>query len=445
MLAVSKRRAGPSIGGERRGRRRDKHPRVKRAPLFVVALLASLALAVGARKWAQPRRPSDPPAQLATVSARGPHTPASLGAGPPPPGTPASSGATMLHGDTRHTHRASGAAPRSAPSILWQHAVGGPVEAQVATSPDESTLYVASFGGSLLALARADGSEKWSVALGDRMYATPCVARDGSIYVGSDAKHELGISPEGKVKWTLDTEGEADTGAALALDGTVVFAAGRTVYAVTPFGQIQWRFAAKRKVFTAPAMASDGRVFFGSQDHRAYGLTARGVMVWSVDLGADVDGAPAIGDDGAVFFGTDGDEVVRVDADSGALVWRTNVGGFVRGTLSVARGGDVLAGVYGPTPREVRLRAADGHIVGQFGIQGTGAREFGVHGGALEDDTGTLVFGTQDDDVYAVGASGDLLWRFATGGDVDAPVTLLGDGSLVVGSDDGSVYLLGAR
>lgn len=382
---------------------------------------------------------------MATESPRGAHSVATLGVGPPPPGTAGASHASMLHGDARHTHRAAGRAPKVAPAILWQHAVGGPVEAQVATSPDESTLYVASFGGSLVALGRADGAEKWSVALGDRIYATPCVAPDGTIYVGSDAKHELGISPEGKVKWTLDTEGEADTGAALAPDGSVVFAAGRTVYGVTPFGQIAWRFAAKRKVFTAPALAPDGRVFFGSQDHRAYGLTAHGALAWSVDLGADVDGAPAIGDDGAVFFGTDGDEVVRVDAASGAIAWRTKVGGFVRGTLSIARGGDVLAGVYGPTPREVRLRAADGHIVGQFAIQGTGAREFGVHGGALEDDTGTLVFGTQDDDVYAVAPSGDLLWRFATGGDVDAPVTLLGDGTLVVGSDDGTVYLLGAR
>jgi len=65
-----------------------------------------------------------------------------------------------------------------------------------------------------------------------------------------------------------------------------------------------------------------------------------------------------------------------------------------------------------------------------------------VHGGALEDESGALLFGTQDDSVYAFGANGDLLWRFATSSDVDAPVTLLGDGSVVIGSDDGSVYLL---
>jgi outer membrane protein assembly factor BamB len=350
----------------------------------------------------------------------------------------------MIHGDAQHTHRAAGRAPQSRPAVVWSHNVGGSVEAQVTASADEQTLYVASLGGSLTALRRADGGEQWTLALGGRGYATPCVGHDGTIYVGSDAKKLIAVSPEGRVKWSLETEGEADTGPAIAGDGAVVFAAGAVVYAVTPLGHIKWRFAARRKVFTAPAIAQSGRIFFGSQDHRAYALTEQGALAWSVDLSADVDGAPAIGDDGAVFVGTDGDEIVRLDPDAGGVIWRASLGGYVRGTLSIARDGSVLAGVYGPTPREVRIRPEDGSVVGQFAIQGTGAREFGVHGGALEDDTGTLLFGAQDDDVYAVGSSGDLLWRFATGGDVDSPVTLLGDGAVIVGSDDGNVYLLRA-
>jgi outer membrane protein assembly factor BamB len=350
----------------------------------------------------------------------------------------------MIHGDPRHSHRAAGRAPGSNPVVAWSHPVGGPVEAQVTASPDEQTLYVASLEGSLTALSRASGAEQWKVALGDRAYATPCVGRDGTIYVGSDAKKMFSVSPSGKVKWSLDTDGDSDTGPVLARDGSIVFAAGRVVYDVTPLGHIKWRFAAKRKVFTSPAIAPNGRVYFGSQDHRAYAVSDQGNLVWSVDLGDDVDGAPAIGDDGAVFMGTDGDEVVRLEPETGAVVWRAKVGGFVRGTLSVARDGSVLAGVYGPGPRQVRIHANDGGVLGDFAVQGTGAREFGVHGGALEDDTGALLFGTQDDDVYAIGNSGDLLWSFTTGGDVDAPVTLLEDGSVVVGSDDGNVYLLRA-
>jgi outer membrane protein assembly factor BamB len=329
--------------------------------------------------------------------------------------------------------------------VAWAYDAGGPVEAQVVASPDEQTLYVASLGGTLTALARDDGSVKWTLLLGERSYVTPCVAEDGTIYTGSDAKKFLAVTPDGKIKWTLEMDDEADTAPALAKDGTVVFAAGRMVYGVTPLGHIKWRFAARRKVFSSPAISDAGRVYFGSQDHHAYALSPQGLPVWRVDLAADVDASPAIADDGSVFFGSDGDEVVRLDPDDGHVVWRAQLGGFVRGTLSVARNGDVLAGVYGPTPREVRLFAADGAIRGQLAVQGTGAREFGVHGGALEDAAGALVFGAQDDQVYALDAEGGKLWSFSTGGDVDAPITLLSDGTILVGSDDGRVYALRAR
>jgi outer membrane protein assembly factor BamB len=93
----------------------------------------------------------------------------------------------MLHGDTRHTGRSSGQIPGELPAVVWSRDVGGPVEAQVVTSPDEQTLYVASLGGAVTALASADGTTKWNVPLGDRAYATPCVAEDGTVYVGSDA------------------------------------------------------------------------------------------------------------------------------------------------------------------------------------------------------------------------------------------------------------------
>jgi outer membrane protein assembly factor BamB len=342
-----------------------------------------------------------------------------------------------LHG-ARRAHRARGRGPREA-KAAWSVDVGGAVEAQVTASPDEKTLYASSLGGRITAIAR-DGTERWRVDLGDRVYSTPCVADDGTIYVGSDGGRFSAISSDGRVLWRLETGADADTGAAVTKSGAIVFAAGQAVFAVRSGGDVGWRFQAKRKVFTSPALADDGTIIFGAQDHRVYALTPQGTLAWATDLGADVDGGPAIGDDGEIYVGTDGDEVVRLDGN-GNVAWRVNVGGFVRGPLSIARNGDVLAGVYGPAPRQVRI-SPTGAIWGAFAIQGTGAREFGVHGGALEDDDGALYFGAQDDNAYAIEPNGALRWRFHTGGDVDAPLTLLSDGSLVVPSDDGRVYLI---
>lgn len=348
-------------------------------------------------------------------------------------------GTRTLHGHPRRMHRARARGPTTA-RVGWRVTTGGPVAAQVTTSPDEKTLYVATLAGHLLALNRADGTTAWDVDLGERAYGAPLVHDDGAVYVGSDAKKLVAVSPQGTVLFRLELDGEVDTSPVFAKDGSVIVAAGKAVVSVRRGGDVAWRFTAKNKVYTSPAIDDEGRVVFGSQDDRVYALGADGLLAWAIDLGADVDGGPAIGDDGSIHVGTDKGEIVQLDR-AGRLRWRTAVGGFVRGTLAVARNGDVLAGTYGPVPRVVRL-APDGALVGAFAIQGTGAKEFGIHGAPLEDASGALFFGAQDDSVRAIGPDGSLALRFATKGDVDAPLTLLDDGSLVVPSEEGSVTLL---
>ncbi|MGH7286190.1 MAG: PQQ-binding-like beta-propeller repeat protein [Polyangiaceae bacterium] len=348
--------------------------------------------------------------------------------------------ARTLHGDLHRTHRAHGFAPRN-PVEGWISDVGGGVEAQVTSSPDGTTLYATTLSGSLVALARADGKVRWRADLGGRSYTTPCVADDGTIYVGSDAKKFFAVSPLGAILWTLETSGDADTAPAIAKNGSILFAAGKELLDARKGGDVAWRFSAKDKIFTAPAIADDGTIYFGSQDDHAYALTSAGAQKWAVALGADVDGAPVIGDDGAIFFGDDADELVRIEQD-GRVAWKVDVGGFVRGPLSITRGGSLVFGTFGPAPREVRVDAKSGSILGSFRIQGTGAKEFGIVGGALEDDSGAVFFGAQDDAVYAVDRNGALRFRIATGGDVDAPLTLLPDGALVIAGDDAKVRLL---
>jgi outer membrane protein assembly factor BamB len=435
----------------------ERSERARAIPL--ATLVAVVAVLVGLK--VRERARSAGPASSFTTSARTAGTAASIALAFPPElgrrpgggqngedagstvdadaGDRPGAAASMLHGDPRHTGRASPLGPVRS-KLGWKTAIGAPIEAQVVASPDEQTLYVAALDGSLTALAAKDGARRWTLALGDRAYSTPCVAPGGTIYVGSDAKRFYAVTPQGSVAWKLETgAGEADTGAVLS-GGLVLFAAGSSVFAVRAGGELAWRFDGKKKIFAAPAIGNGGLVVFGAQDHHLYALSPSGALAWAVDLGADVDGAAAIGDDGAIVVGTDAGEVIRL-GPAGNVVSRAQVGGYVRGTLSISRNGDALAGVYGPTPRVVRV-APDGSLKGGFAVQGTGSREQGVHGGPLEDGRGALFFGAQDDQVHALGPGGAWEWSFPTGSDVDAPVTLLSNGALVVGSDDGSVYLL---
>jgi outer membrane protein assembly factor BamB len=322
--------------------------------------------------------------------------------------------------------------------LAWRHPVGGAIQGQVVADYDEQRLFVASLNGLLTALDRR-GNEVFVVELGGRAYGAPCVDRDGTIFVGSDARKFFAISAQGVVLWTLDTLGEADTGPVIDQLGRVLFAAGRSLFAVRPRGDVVFRFEAGGKIFSSPAVKTDGSIVFGAQDHFAYRISQDGQLLGKADLGFDCDGSPAITDDGDTCFGTDGGEIVCLDED-----WRVrtriSVGGYVRGPLSIARNGDVFAGVYGPNPRQVRVNLNSSMVRGSHYVRGTSAREFGVHGGATEDDIGSLYFGAQDDAIYGIDTNGNISFYYQTDGDVDAPITILSDGSLVAGSDDGYVY-----
>lgn len=400
-----------------------------------LALLVSLAAVVVVGKLRARRSPVAAAGRVeASTSPSGSSVPSIAHAVVVTPDAGAFVPVTMAHGGPTRRHRSEARGPRAATRV-WRANLRGPIQGQVVTSPDEQSFYAATLGGELVALDR-QGKERFAVRLRDRAYGAPCVGGDGTIYVGSDAKEFLGVHPDGVVAFRLEVDGEADTACAIA-NGLVYVAAGATVYAVRRGGEIAWRFRAKGKIFTAPAVTDDGLVVVGSQDDHVYGIRD-GKAVFSTDLGADVDGAAVVGDDGAISVGTDGGEVVRIDP-AGAITARTKLGGYVRGGLALAHDGDVLAGIYGPTPKEARVRGVA--TIATFPVPGTGSVDFGVHGGALEDRDGILYFGAQDDAVYAIGPEG-LVFRYDAGGDVDAPLTLLGDGALLVASDAGFVDYL---
>jgi outer membrane protein assembly factor BamB len=356
-----------------------------------------------------------------------------------PDGKVSSGPPSMLHLDPRHTNRSPFVGPR-APKLLWTFDTGGPIQAAPIVL-DNDTIVVASLGGKLYGLSDT-GELRYQVDLGDRVYATP-LAQSDALFVGSDAHKFFGLTKEGTIRFRLDADNDVDTGAVPAPWGGIVFASGRVVYASKPDGTLFWRLKTKRKCFSSPAVADDGTVYVGSQDHHVYAITPEGKVKWSLDLGADVDSSPAIQDDGTVIVGSDKSEIVAVAPEDGSIRWRTDVGGYVRGALSIARDGTILSGTYGPTPHMVGLDPVDGRLRFRFSIRGTGAPEFGIHGGPVEDAEGRLYFGAQDDHAYALTSDGAIIWKFKTGGDVDAPVVITPRGTLLVGSDDGKLYAIG--
>jgi outer membrane protein assembly factor BamB len=115
-------------------------------------------------------------------------------------------------------------------SLIWD--VTSPsarIDSPIATSLDESVLYVASHDNNLYALDAATGATVWAYAAGGLLYSSAVVALDGAtVYVSANngALHAIDAA-SGTAVWTYTVGGAPLTNSApsLAADGTLYYSA----------------------------------------------------------------------------------------------------------------------------------------------------------------------------------------------------------------------------
>ncbi len=84
------------------------------------------------------------------------------------------------------------------------------------------------------------------------------------------------------------------------------------------------------------------------------------------------------------------------------------------------------------------VRASDGTEV--FRV----ATAYPVRGAARIDADGRIYIGGEDDTLRCLDGAGVVRWSVVLGADIDGTPAILTDGTLVVGTDDGALYALGA-
>ena len=120
----------------------------------------------------------------------------------------------------------------------------------------------------------------------------------------------------------------------------------RLTAAQVPSLRLKWAFAfpLAAQAYSQPAIVA-GRVFVGSFNRKVYSLdAATGCEYWSFDAEGPVRTALSVGEHGGrwmVFFGDQGGMAYGVDANTGALVWKTLVDDHPTAAIT---GAPVLAG-----------------------------------------------------------------------------------------------------
>lgn len=270
----------------------------------------------------------------------------------------------------------------------------------------DGRLFVTSGFGELLALDPATGAVVWRqrfespvagapAAAGGKVFA---VARDGSAWAVDAAN--------GKVAWqipgTSARAGIAD-GSAPAVSGSTVvfpFATGQLLAVDIADGTPKWQgYVAGKRVGRAYASYSDltgdpviagGTLVAGSAAGRLGAIEMEtGKALWSAPDGAT--GATVVAG-GSVFFVNDEDQLVRLDAASGAEVWRVDLPYFTkdkdkRRRTIFAHHGPILAGgrlITASTDGLIRaFDPTSGKVVATAEIPGGAASGPVVAGGTL--------------------------------------------------------------
>ncbi|MEL6167734.1 MAG: PQQ-binding-like beta-propeller repeat protein [Pseudomonadota bacterium] len=283
----------------------------------------------------------------------------------------------------------------------------------LALGPDR--LFVTTGFGRLHALDPTTGAELWVQRLPDAAAGAPTVF-DGIVYaVTRDSTSWAIDAANGRVLWRIDglpSISGFDGGASPAVnDRIVVFptASGELVGALRQGGLRLWTaslsggrlgrvYAQIRDVSGDPVLQGN-RIFAGNPSGRTRAFDARtGETLWTAPHGSL---SPALAVGGSVFVVSDENALVRLDAETGAEIWRTDLPFFVDERARRRKG---VFAQYGPVLAGGRLIVASSGGVIRFFDPATGGQigAQSVGGGAASNPV--VANGT----LYIVSASGRL-------------------------------------
>jgi outer membrane protein assembly factor BamB len=323
--------------------------------------------------------------------------------------------------------------PRDALLIdpAWSYTTGGYVDADLVA--DDDRLYVASWDGELRALNEA-GEVLWRRSLGDTLDATPALA-DGQLFVQSWSREVYALdAATGTVRWRFDyspSPADDHRQAALLVIGDLVLvpAWNGTLFALdAKSGERRWSFFGGQPLRAQPAY--DGKnIYLASGDGTFSALSIDGQLQWQKSLQAPLLSAPVLLPQGVAVINREG-LVVAYD-QTGQTLWQRDLGElcyygapvYHEGTLFVATAG---SGLW-------KLDAATGAVIWRVELAGPSYATPLVSNGRvfIGDNSGALqVFGVN---------SGQLVTQQKLDREIQGR-PLLWSNRLLVGSRDHKVY-----
>ncbi len=352
----------------------------------------------------------------------------------------------FLH-DSTHT----GSAPVTGPQtgkLRWKRRLEGAVVPGPAIAKD-GTIYIASNAGTLHALDPATGKDRWTYAgggpYGSDLSTVPLVLVDGTILWPGPSNTLIALTPAGELRWKLELD-SAPLSPALGDDGTVyVNDMGGGVRALDLSGaqpRTLWSLSlGSGSSYGQTTLTPEGLVL-GVLDNTLFGVRD-GKVAWRFKIRSMLEVTPAVAPDGTVVVGTNDGNEYGVDGRTGKQVWATPRGSITYSSAAVTRSGIAYFGDHRGA-LDV-LESNTGKVIARHvGLARTKARgDVGVWTAPAVDEQGNVYFGTRTGHVYGFSALGKRLFDIDAGDTVDSYPALGPDGTLYIGSESGTFYAVG--
>ncbi len=191
--------------------------------------------------------------------------------------------------------------------------------------------------------------------------------------------------------------------------------------------QWEWRFVAGGATVGPGAFADNGTLYFASDDRYLYALDRNGTMIWRTDLGRRPAGSVAVGVDGSILVTLENGELIALNPD-GRLIWRDRVTQG-RGFAPVLLDSGVVITVNRPTLLEARTHF--GRLIWSLELEAP------VSSAPILAADGSLVVASTLGDLFLVSVDGRLSSQRYIG--ENATVLAANDAGVLLGSANGRV------
>ncbi len=276
-------------------------------------------------------------------------------------------------------------------SLKWKYKTDGKIYSSPAICSD-GTIYMGSADSYLYAI-NPDGSLKWwYYETGGSILSSPAIGSDGTIYVGSVDSYLYAINPDGSLKWKYKTDYYIYSSPAIGSDAIYV-GSGIYLYAINPDGLLDWEYKTDYLISSSPAIGSDGTIYVGSVDSYLYAINPDGSLKWKYKTDGEIDSSsPAIDSDGTIYVGSRDSYLYAINPD-GSLKWRYET-------------------------------------------------DYGILSSPAIGSDGTIYVGSYDYYLYAINPDGSLKWKYKTNDDIFSSPAIGSDGTIYVGSYDNHLYAI---